>query len=45
MDEDGFVDKRSGFETGNVCQSISLVHGKAVVVSIATTVSVNVFGF
>ena len=45
MDEDGFVDKRSGLETGNVCQSISLVHGKAVVVSIATTVSVNVFGF
>ena len=45
VDEDGFVDKRSGFETGNVFQSISLVQGKAIVVSIATTVLVNVFGF
>ena len=45
MDEDGFVDKRSGYKTGNVCQSISLVQGKAIVVSIATTVSVNFLGF
>ena len=45
VDEDGFVDKRSGYKTGNVCQSISLVQGKAIVVSIATTVSVNFLGF
>ena len=45
MDEDGCVDKRSGYEIGNVCQSISLVEGKANAVFIATTVSVNFLRF
>ena len=44
VDEDGFVDKRSGYEFRNVCQSISLVEGKAISVFIATTVLVNVVG-
>ena len=41
VDEDGVVDKRSGYEIRNVCQSISLVEGKAIAVFIATTISVN----
>ena len=45
VDEDGFVNKRSGYEIGNVCQSISLVEGKAIAVFIATTVSVNFLRF
>lgn len=45
VDEDGFVDKRSWYEIGNACQSISLVEEKAIAVCIATTVSVNLLGF
>ena len=45
MDEDGCVDKRSGYEIGNVCQSISLVEGKAIAVFVATTVLVNFLRF
>ena len=45
VDEDGLVDHRSGYEIGNVCQSISVVQGKAMAVFVATTVSVNFLGF
>ena len=45
VDEDGFVNKRSGYEIGNVIQSIDLSRRRKSDRSfIATTVSVNFLG-